>query len=188
MHLVITLWLLYFIKNNFLFSMFWQENRKHLVQSSGNIKITQGDEHVIIQSVPEGGCSSTEMVFISNTHSFSRHCTWKIGLYICHTVRSDKEHSNLCSLCKPLVIQKTTIVSKRQQSDNTSPRKWNFFSCQLANSGMSTFAVINILDSMQRAPILTHQHSWCLGALGRVSNTFWIFHNSTKRILIPPSP
>lgn len=187
MHLVITLWLLYFIKNNFLFSMFWQENRKHLVQSSGNIKITQGDEHVIIQSVPEGGCSSTEMVFISNTHSFSRHCTWKIGLYICHTVRSDKEHSNLCSLCKPLVIQKTTIVSKRQQSDNTSPRKWNFFSCQLANSGVSTFAVINILDSMQRAPILTHQHSWCLGALGRVSNTFWIFHNSTKRILIPPS-
>lgn len=127
MHLVITLWLLYFIKNNFLFSMFWQENRKHLVQASGNIKITQGDEHVIIQSVPEGGCSSTKMVFLSNTHSFSRHCTWKIGLYICHTVSSDKEHSNLCSLCKPLVIQKTTIVSKRQQSDNTFPRKVNVF-------------------------------------------------------------
>jgi len=167
MHLVITLWLLYFIKNNFHFTMFWQENRKHLVQSSGNIKITQGDEHVIIQPVPEAGCSSTEMVFISNTHSFSRHHTWKIGLYICHTVSSDKEHSNLCSLCKPLVIQKTAIVSKRQQSDSTFPRSEMFFSCQLANSGMSAFAMINILDNMQRAPIPTHQHSQRLGAFGR---------------------
>lgn len=168
MHLVITLWLLYFIKNNFHFNMFWQENRKHLVQASGNIKITQGDEHVIIQPIPEGGCSSTEMVFISNTHSFSGHHTWKIGWYVCHTVSSDKEHSDLCSLCKALVIQKATIVSKRQQSDSTFLRKWNVvFLCQLANSGTSTFVMINIMDNMQRVPIPTHQHSWYLRALGR---------------------